>query len=58
MPGEEKRRESGYQLSDWREPGTHVGLVTGTGVKKLRDENLPFSGRQSIRAAILCRFLG
>ena len=57
-PSEEKRRETGYKLRSWRECGTMVALVVGTGIKKLRDLHQSFSGRQSIRVVILCRFLG
>ena len=58
MPNEEKRREPNYQLNDWRGLGTMIAMVTGTGVKKMRDDAMRFGGRQSIRVAILCRFLG
>ena len=57
-PSEEKRREPGYKLRSWRECGTMMALVVGTGIKKLRDLRQSFSGRQSIRVVILCRFLG
>ena len=57
-PSEEKRRETGYKLRDWRECGTIMALVVGTGIKKMRDQNTAFGGRQSIRVVILCRFLG
>ena len=57
-PSEEKRRETGYKLSSWRERGTVMAMVVGTGIKRMRDNQAAFGGRQSIRVVILCRFLG
>ena len=57
-PSEKKRRETGYKLRTWRERGTVMAMVVGTGIKRMRDLHTAFSGRQSIRVVILCRFLG
>ena len=57
-PSEEKRRETGYKLRTWRECGTIMAMVVGTGIKRMRDNQAAFGGRQSIRVVILCRFFG
>ena len=53
MPDEDARRDRRYIANDWREPGTRFTGVSGTGLKRLRDENEPFAGRQALRSSAL-----
>ena len=58
MPAEEVRRANGYLANANRDRGTFFYIITGCGVKHQRDLNQRFSGRMTLRAALVCRYLG
>ena len=61
MPSEEVRRAEAYRGNDFREKGTHYFVIIGNGIKRLltlSESESKFSGRMTLRVALICRFLG
>ena len=58
MPSEEERRANGYLGNKNRDHGTFFYIITGCGVKHQRDYGQRFSGRMTLRVALVCRYLG
>ena len=56
MPPIEVRNERDYLANGWRHPGTRFIGLSGTGLRRMRDENEPFSGRQAIRSTAVGKF--
>ena len=56
MPVEDVRRGRQYVANEWRGRGTRFIGVSGTGLRRLRDENEPFAGRQAVRTTALGKF--
>ena len=53
MPDDDVRNGRQYLANGWRGPGTRFTGVAGTGLRRMRDENEPFAGRQVLRSTAL-----
>ena len=56
MPPDDVRHGRDYLANGWRGPGTRFTGVSGTGLRRMRDENEPFAGRQALRSTALGKF--